>query len=340
MPPSDLGGQTRLKNMIFPEKLKKGDEVRIIAPARSISILSKEIRKIADSRFTELGLKLSFGKHIEETDQFNSSTIESRIEDLHEAFADQNIKAVITVIGGFNSNQLLKYIDWELVRKNPKILLGFSDITVLNDTFFAKCGLVTYSGPHYATFGQKKNFDYTMEYFRKCLMDDRPFEIVASDYWSDDPWYLDQEKRELIKNPGYLVINKGEAEGVILGGNLCTLNLLQGTEYFPDLRDSVLFIEDDYESQPYHFDRDLQSLIHLPDFKKVKGLIIGRFQKKSHMTEDLLREIIKSKKELKVIPVVANADFGHSDPKITFPVGGKVSLSAKNTQVLINIERH
>jgi len=323
---------------IYPKKLKKGDEVRIIAPSRSLNILSAEIKDIANKRFNEMGLTLTFGKHIGETDEFNSTTIESRIKDLHDAFDDKNVKAIITVIGGFNSNQLLKYINWEIIKNNPKIFLGYSDITALNNAIFTKTGVVTYSGPHYSTFGQKLYFDYTSKYFQKCLMADNPFEIKASDSWSDDPWYLDQNKRELIDNQGYLIINDGKAEGTILGANLCTFNLLQGTEYFPDLNGSILFLEDDYETVPHTFDRDLQSLIHLQNFNKVKGLVIGRFQKRSNMTDELLKKIIKTKKELNNIPVVANVDFGHTDPKITFPIGGTVKLivDKKNSSIIIN----
>ncbi|KKP51357.1 MAG: muramoyltetrapeptide carboxypeptidase [Candidatus Roizmanbacteria bacterium GW2011_GWA2_33_33] len=325
---------------IYPEKLKIGDEVRIIAPSRSIKILSEEIKRIADKRFLDLGLKLSFGKHVYETDEFNSSSIESRIADLHEAFSEKNVKGIITVIGGFNSNQLLKYIDWKLIKNNPKIFCGFSDITVLNNAIFAKTGLINYSGPHYSSFGQKLHFDYTLDYFQKCLMADSPFEVSSSDSWNDDEWYLDQNKRELISNKGYLVINEGESEGTILGANLCTFNLLQGTEYFPNLSDSILFLEDDYETVPHTFDRDLQSLIHLPDFNKIRGLVIGRFQKKSNMTDELLKKIIKTKKELDNIPVIANVDFGHSDPKITFPVGGEVNIIASKNKLSIKLIKH
>ena len=325
---------------IYPEKLKIGDEVRIIAPSRSIKILSEEIKRIADKRFLDLGLKLSFGKHVYETDEFNSSSIESRIADLHEAFSEKNVKGIITVIGGFNSNQLLKYIDWKLIKNNPKIFCGFSDITVLNNAIFTKTGLINYSGPHYSSFGQKLHFDYTLDYFQKCLMADSPFEVSSSDSWNDDEWYLDQNKRELINNPGYLVINEGESEGTILGANLCTFNLLQGTEYFPNLSDSILFLEDDYETVPHTFDRDLQSLIHLPDFNKIRGLVIGRFQKKSNMTDELLKKIIKTKKELDNIPVIANVDFGHSDPKITFPVGGEVNIIASKNKLSIKLIKH
>jgi len=183
---------------IFPNKLNVGDEVRVIAPAKSLAIISKETREIANKRIEELGLKISFGKHVDEMDDFASSSVESRIEDLHEAFSDKNVKAVFTVIGGFNSNQLLKYIDWDLIKKNPKIICGYSDITALNDSIFVKTGLVTYSAPQYSTFGQKLYFDYTLDYFKKCLFKNDPFEVKPSESWSDDKWYKDQDNRKLI----------------------------------------------------------------------------------------------------------------------------------------------
>jgi muramoyltetrapeptide carboxypeptidase LdcA involved in peptidoglycan recycling len=326
--------------ILFPEKLKKGDEVRIIAPSRSLRLIGEETRRIAHERFGEMGLRLSFGKHVNETDDFASTSIEARIEDLHDGFSDKNIKAVLTVIGGFNSNQLLRYIDWNLIQAHPKIFCGYSDITALNNAIFAKTGLVTYSGPHYSSFGQKLHFEYSLDYFKKCLFSEEHFEIEPSEKWSDDPWYLDQDKRDLIPNKGFITIHEGEAEGTILGANLCTLNLLQGTEYTPELNGAVLFLEDDYESVPHTFDRDLQSLIHQKGFEGVRGIVIGRFQKASKMTEELLRKIIDSKKELEKIPVIAGADFGHSDPKITFPIGGKVLLKASQNKIQLKILEH
>jgi len=325
---------------IYPRKLKAGDEVRVIAPVRSLAIISKESQEIANKRFGDLGLKLSFGEHVDEIDEFASTTIESRIEDFHQAFSDTNVKAVITVIGGFNSNQLLKYINWNLIQNNPKIFCGFSDVTALNNAIFAKTGLANYSGPHYSTFGQELYFDYTLEYFKKCLFSEEPFDLKPSDNWSDDPWYKDQKDRNLIKNPGWLVVNEGKSEGTLLGANLCTFNLLQGTEYMPDLRDSILFLEDDEESKPHHFDRDLQSVLHLPNFSKVKGLVIGRFQRVSEIDNNKLIKIIKTKQELNGIPVIANVDFGHTDPKITFPVGGEVSIEVISDNSKITIVKH
>jgi len=326
---------------IYPEKLKAGDEVRIIAPSRSMAIVSKECREIAKKRFTDLGLKLSFGKHIEESDDFVSSSIESRIEDFHEAFTNKNVKAILTVIGGFNCNQLLRYLDWDLIKNNPKIFCGYSDITAFNNAIFAKTGLVSYSGPHYSTFGQELYFDYTLDYFKKCLLTVEPFEIKPSDNWSDDAWYKNQKDRNLIKNNGFLVINEGKASGTILGANLCTFNLLQGTEYFPEFpKNTVLFIEDDEMSNAVTFDRDLQSMIHQPGFENIKGIVIGRFQKVSQVADNLLIQIIKTKKELDNLPVIANVDFGHTDPKITFPIGGEVNLEVENGKIKLEIIKH
>lgn len=325
---------------IIPQKLRRGDEIRIIAPALSLSIISKKNRKIASKRLEGLGLKVTFGKYIEECDEFNSSSIESRIEDLHKAFADENVKAILTVIGGFNSNQLLSYINWELIKKNPKIFCGYSDITVLQNAIYRKTGLVTYSGPAYSSFAELENFDYTLEFFKKNLFSDSKIKLEPSLKWSEDKWYKDQKNRHFIKNSGYVVINNGSAKGKIIGGNLCTLNLLQGTEFMPDLKNSVLFLEEDYYIQgelSVEFDRNLQSIIHQPEFEKIKSLVIGRFQRSSGLTIEKLKKIIKSKKELDKIPVVANVDFGHITPMITFPIGGNVFIEARSNKKRLEI---
>jgi muramoyltetrapeptide carboxypeptidase len=327
--------------MIIPPKLKTGDGVRVITPARSLAMswLNKELQEKAIQRFKELNLNLSFAEHVNEIDDFSSSSIQSRISDLHEAFADKSIKLIITVIGGFNSNQLLRYIDYDLIKANPKILCGYSDITALLNAIYAKTGLVTYSGPHFFSFGDKKGFDYTLDYFKKCLFEETPFEIKPSLEWSDDKWANDQENRTFIKNECEWIINKGEAEGKIIGSNQCTLNLLQGTEYMPDIQNSILFLEDDDEAHVATIDRDLQSIIHQPGFETVQAIVFGRFQPATKMTRNLFTQIIKSKKELDNIPIIANVDFGHTDPTITFPIGGTAKLKV-DEKVKLEILKH
>ena len=254
---------------------------------------------------------MTYGKNAQEHDEFFSTSIEERIEELHDAFTDPNVKGILTVIGGYNANQLLNYIDFGLIKSNPKVFCGFSDITALQGAIYKKTGLITYSGPHFSSFGVKHGFEYTLESFIHAVTNEAPYEITASTHWSDDPWYLDQEDRHFIRNNGYIAIQEGDSEGRLIGGNLCTLNLLQGTEFMPSLKDSILFIEDDEESHALTFDRDLQSLLHQPDARDIKGILIGRFQKNSQVTEEALKKIIESKKELQGIPVIANVNIGH-----------------------------
>lgn len=328
--------------MIIPTKLQKGDEIRIIAPSSNLSWLSREIIDLAVQKLEKEGFKISFSKNCQATDMFLSSSISQRIDDIHQAFSEIKVRAIFTVIGGFHSNQLLSYLDYDLIKNNPKILCGYSDITALQNAITTKTGLVTYSGLHFSTWAMKKEFQYNLDYFRKCLVQSNSFNVKPSETWSDDVWYEDQENRTVIKNDGFMVLNKGSAEGVIYGGNLCTFNLLQGTEYMPDISGAILFLEDDAfvgSDTASEFDRNLQSLIHQPAFKQVKGLVIGRFQKESKMTLVKLRYIIKSKKELDKIPIIANVDFGHTNPLITFPIGGAIKLEV-NTQVLISVLEH
>jgi len=328
------------KAVVYPEKLKSGDKVRVIAPSRSLKLISQEVSDKATFRFKDLNLELSFGDHVRQMDEFCSSSVESRVKDLHDAFKDPAIKAIITVIGGFNANQLLDEIDWELIKQNPKIFCGFSDITALSNAMLAKADLVSYSGPHYSTFGQKLHFDYTLKHFIKTLMTDGEYTIDPSEEWSDDRWYANQEDRTLMKNEGFLPINEGECEGNIIGGNITALASLKGTQYFPKMREAVLFLEDDEEVLPHHFDRLLCSVVQLPSFENVKGIVIGRFQKASQMSQENLLKIIKTKKKLSHLPILANVDFGHTDPKITFPIGGRVKLKVGKEGASLCIKKH
>jgi len=328
--------------MITPQKLKSGDEIRVIAPSRSLSLCSEKNIKLAKENFEKQGFKITFSKNCKESDILISSSIKSRVEDIHEAFGDENVKAVFTVIGGFNSNQLLKYLNYDLIKNNPKILCGYSDITALANAITAKTNLITYSGLHFSTWAMKKEFEYNLEYFKRCLMDENEFIIEPSKTWSDDAWYKDQDNRKIEKNEGFIILNQGEAEGIIFGGNLCTFNLLQGTEFMPDISNSILFIEDDDmagNNFGVEFDRNLQSLVHQPNFNKIRGIIIGRFQKNTDMNLEKLKYIIETKEELKNIPIIANVNFGHTNPLITFPIGGTAKLKVDD-KVELTILKH
>lgn len=318
---------------MIPDKLKPGDEVRVIAPACSASDIDERVLDRAKAALESLGLKVTFSKNAFSRNQRGCPMDDEKVEDLQEAFMDENVKCVLAAIGGFNSNQLLGRIDWQIIKDNPKIFGGFSDITVLNHAILAKTGLVTYAMPNFYCFGLPPEANYSLEYFRRCLFLDQPAELVVqqSETFYDLPWDYDEASpRQALENDGPRVVQSGLAEGVMIGGNLCSLNLLNGTEYFPKVEDDIILcIEDDsYDSIPETVERNFQSLMQQPFFRQVKAILVGRFQGESRATDDMISDIILSKNIDSKIPVIVDLDFGHTDPKFTYPVGGKCKVVA------------
>lgn len=316
--------------MNVPAKLQSGDEIRIIAPSRSAAILSEEGIKRATERLEALGFKVTFGKYVVEDDLHHSASIEHRIEDVHDAFKAPSVKGILTVIGGFNSNELLPYLDYELIGNNPKVFCGYSDITALATAITVKTGMVTYSGPHFSSFSMELDQEWQTEFFRKCLMQEEGFPLTPSIRWSDDSWYLDQNDRT-FKPTEWKSYNEGKAKGQIFGGNLCTLNLLQGTEYFPDMKGSIVFIEDDGMTIPETFARDLASLLQATG--EIQGLVLGRFQRESMVSDEQIRYILDKHPMLREIPVLYDVDFGHTQPMFTFPIGGEAVLDSESCSI-------
>lgn len=331
-----------MKKILTPDKLKLGDEIRVIAPSRSLGLFNQDTINEATKKLENLGFKVSFGNNVykKENDYSRSASIEERVSDLEDAFKDKKVKCILTAIGGFNSNQLLDYINYDLIRDNPKVICGYSDITALSNSIFQKAGMITYSGPHFSSFAMRYGLEYTVEYFKKMLMSNDNVFVSSSKEWSNDGWIKNQEERIFIKNEGMNIINESIGEGNIIGGNLCTLNLLQGTEYMPELNNIILFIEDDGMAGKdfiREFDRNFQSLLHSLKGKKISGVIIGRAEKECNVELDAWTTMIKNKTELKDIPVVINADFGHTTPTITFPIGGYAKINAVNNNISIEI---
>lgn len=328
---------------LMPPKLKPGDGVRVIAPSLSLSYyMVKKVQDEAVKNLKRLGLKITYGRNAKIKDIFQSSSIKERVSDFHDAFRDPSVRLILAAIGGYNSNQLLDAIDYRLVAKHPKIIMSHSDGIALLWAIYSQTGLITYSGPTFYAFGEKTEFSYTRQYIQKALFDKAPYKLYPSQTWTSDHITSDQSKRKFIINDGYWIIQKGKAQGVILGDNLCTLQLLQGTKYWPSLKDSVLFLEDDGFSGRHileEFDRNLESLTQQSDFRSVRGIVIGRFNTRSDITKKLLTDVIKSKNSLNNLPIVANVDFGHTSPRVTLPIGGTVSLELGN-DVTIEITKH
>ena len=314
-------------------------EVRLIAPSLSLSLKDKAKIVKAEKYFKSLGYTLTIGKYVFQKDNyFGCSSIENRVADLMDAFLDKNVEIILCANGGYNVNQILPYIDYKKVQQNPKILIGYSDITALLIAIMKKTTLTTYYGPMLDGFSSAN--EYTLKYFEKIL-EKKDFFITSSKEIYDYQKINGKIKEVTIKNNGMIPIQEGKAIGKIIGGNLCTLNLLQGTEYMPDLNNSILFLEDDaddYGNDVFllEFDRNLESLLQLSNCN-IKGIVFGRFQLCSNMNLDKLKALIRNKSKLKDIPIVYGADFGHTNPMFTLPLGAYCQLEIKKSNITIKI---
>lgn len=314
-------------------------EVRVIAPSLSLSLKDKAKIEKAEKYFKSVGYTLTIGKYVFQKDNyFGCSSIENRVADLMDAFLDKNVKIILCANGGYNVNQILPYIDYKKIQQNPKILIGYSDITALLIAIMKKTTLITYYGPMLNGFISGN--EYTLKYFEKIL-EKKDFFITSSKEIYDYQKINGKIKEVTIKNNGMIPIQEGKAIGKIIGGNLCTLNLLQGTEYMPDLNNSILFLEDDaddYGNDVFllEFDRNLESLLQLSNCN-IKGIVFGRFQLCSNMNLDKLKALIRNKPKLKDIPIVYGADFGHTNPMFTLPLGAYCQLEIKKSNITIKI---
>lgn len=312
--------------LMFGCKLNSGDPIRVIAPSRSLKVVRQDVYDKALEFLTNKGFKITFSHNSLEIDESDSSSVESRVYDLNEAFSNKNVKAIISCIGGFNVNQILEYVDYSIIKSNPKIICGFSDITALLNAIYTKTGLVTYHGPNFANFGFLEGLEYTYSCFENCL-------IKSENYFIEPSLSTEQ----------FYTIQEGSCEGQIVGGNLCTLNLLQGTEYMPNLNEKILFLEDDNimgDYFIYEFERNLQSLLQTTSFNGVRGIVFGRFAPNCKMDLNTIKRIVTTKKQLQKIPIIYNVDFGHVIPSTTFPIGGVAQINASSSSASIKIIRH
>lgn len=324
-----------------PPRLKEGAHLRVIAPARSMNLpWIRAVVTDAIAGIQEVGFRVSFADNIEFADEFDSSPVNIRLDALHQAYRDSTVDGILSLIGGFNSNELLGRLDYQLVAEHPKVLCGYSDITALTHAIYTKTNIITYSGPHFFSFGDRGGSAYTKQYFKQCVTTSEPFRVYHSDKWSDDLWAADQNNRNFRINHGPHVLREGHAEGHCIGGNLKTLVMLNGTGYRPSLEGAVLFLEDTKEVRPRAFAALLQALALQKDFAGIKALLFGRFCPDSCNSMDLLAEILSRLPFSLDIPIVANLDFGHTYPFFTFPIGGSAQVNADQKQFKLTITRH
>ena len=315
------------------KKLKKGDHIRVVSPSSSIEHIGGfEANLVAKEKLEELGFDLSFSSNYFEHDLFDSASIASRVEDLHEAFLDSSVDAILATIGGFNCNELLPYLDYDLIAQNPKIFCGYSDTTALLNAIYAKTGMQTYMGPSYSSFKMKEGQEYQSQSWLNAVTQD-DYDLVPSKEWSSDPWYDPTKPRHFMPTE-WKVYNAGSASGTIIGGNLSTFSLLRGTPYAPQAENYILFVEEAEGYPPEHFLRELAALLQA--YPNPQAVIIGRFPKECEMTEEILLAILDKHLLLKTIPVLYDLDFAHTQPLFTITIGGQVTLDTE--KIVIHVQ--
>lgn len=315
------------------KKLTKGSHIRVVSPSSSIKRLGGfEANLAAKEKLEELGFKTSFSKHYFESDIFESASIASRVEDLHEAFLDDSVDAVLATIGGFNSNELLPYLDYDLIAKHPKIICGYSDSTAFLNAIYAKTGLQTYMGPSYSSFKMKEGQDYQSRMWLQA-MTQTSYDLLPSDQWSSDPWYDPTQPRHFMPTE-WKVYNHGRASGTVIGGNLSTFGLLRGTPYAPQVKDYILFAELADGWHYTEFVRDLAATLQA--YPNPQALCIGRFAKDSEITKEILLAILDKHPILKTIPVLYDMDFAHTQPLFTVTIGSKAELDTDKMVIHIS----
>lgn len=303
------------KSIIKPERLKKGDTIMIVAPA---GVEYRKLRlKLSVESLEALGLKVKVAENTLGRFGYFPAEDEVRAAEVNQAFADDEVKAIIALKGGWGAARTLPYIDFDLVKKNPKILLGYSDITALLNPIFDKTGLVTFHGPIAGGSWNK----FTAQNVKEILFDGTAQHMVNP-----------QEKGEYLavrRNRTETIVS-GKAKGRLVGGNLSVLTALQGTPYFPDTKGKILMLEDVGENI-YRVDRMLTQLALGGHLNDCAGIVLGGWtdvDTDGGYGDFALLDIFEQHFIPAGKPVFTGAMFGHIPNQRTMPVGCNVSIDA------------
>ncbi len=312
----------RRKKLIKPKRLSKGDTVGVIAPA---SAASEGEFESALQNLADLGFKTKVGKYARGENGFLAGTDEQRLHDLHWAFSDDEIDAIWNVRGGYGVTRLLPNVNFGLIKRNPKIFIGYSDITALHVAIFRKTGLVTFHGP----VGTSNFTDYTKGHVLNTLMN------PTSPYKIELPQSEDDSETELPKTE---VITEGKCRGRLIGGNLSLLTATAGTRFgLKKVKNRILFIEDVGE-KPYRVDRMLTQLRQSIDMRSLAGIALGVFtggKVDEGSSSQTLIEVLKDRLGDLGIPVIYGLSFGHIRDQFTLPVGIRAELDTKNATITL-----
>ena len=300
---------------MIPSKLKKGDTIGVIAPSNYIEKDDLEYINASIALMEASGFKVKFGKYVFEDTLGYGTSPEKRAADINWAFKDDEVKAIMCVKGGEDSNTTLDYIDYEMIKKHPKIICGFSDNTSILNAIHEKTGLVTYHGP---TFKSLTSWEtgYAYKQFIKTFVEDIGSLIMGE------------------PEDEYTTIQVGQATGELVGGNLSLFTKLVCGKYAVNLQDKILFLEElGFETAPEMVNSNIYYLKQNGVFDRIAGLWIGNYE---HPSKVSIEKIIKNAigDEYK-FPIIKSDNFGHIDKKIIIPIGTKAEI---NTNEKIKIK--
>ena len=295
-----------MHQVIYPPPINKGDTIGLVAPAGSL--ISKDNFTDGVQILEKKGFKVKFNRKLLNTKGYLAGSDEERAEEFNKLWADPDVKAMVAARGGYGCLRMIDLIDMKQIRNHPKILIGFSDLTVLLNAIHKKTGLVTFHGPVVTTLA-----DIDRQSTKSF------FDIITG------------QKTSLIKPSKVKIVKDGKAKGVLLGGNLTTLVHMIGTPYEISWKDAILFIEDIGES-PYRLDRLLTHLHQAKRLQKLGGLILGTFTDEDRSENGrMLKTVQKRITELLQdtdIPSWVNFPTGHSRRNLTMPVGSIAEMDS------------
>ncbi|WP_346921027.1 S66 peptidase family protein [Clostridium sp. UBA7339] len=323
------------------EKLKKGDFIGIFSPSSPITYSCPKRFERAKKYLQDKGFKIVEGNLTGKYDFYRAGSIKERAEELNNLIRDPEVKCIMSTIGGMNSNSLLPYIDYEAFKKNPKIIIGYSDVTAILLAIYEQTGISTYYGPALvASFGELPPFvDATFKYLKEITMDEIkiPYVFEIPQYWTDEyvNWETQDRGKEERENK-WITIYEGVARGRIIGGNLNTMQGIWGSKYMPEIKDGdILFIEDSLKDAAT-IERSFSFLKVNGVFNRVSGIILGKHElfddlKTGKKPYEILLEVLGNKK----LPFIADFDCCHTHPMMTLPIGCEIELDATNKKVSI-----
>jgi muramoyltetrapeptide carboxypeptidase len=327
---------------ITPPVLGRGDTIAFISPSSRVNTLFPRRIQKATSFFQTQGFKIKV--FYNETLPFDHlSAIRLRCSEIHSAFSDPGVKAIICTIGGLSADELLPHLDYDLIRKHPKVFCGYSDITILHHALFTQCGLRTFYGPAVIPeFGEAGGpMKFTVDSFFKMVMDKFEKQSIprsATHTMEFKNWLSadeDNKPRALIPAPQWKWLKPGRVQGRLYGGCLPSLIQLCGTKYLPDYTGRILLLElpeGDGPGTPFSLDAARSAMANLRNagiLEKVAGIVIGRpYMYDEKMTAAFEKMLVDQSYGLE-IPILANVDTGHSDPMLTLPLDAMVSLDSE-----------